>query len=100
MKVPVAFMSYAHHDDGQGRLSRFRERLEGELRSQTGIDLEIFKDSEEIGLGEQWRRRLEAGLAASTFLLPIVTPSFLTSAYCREELETFCVMNGRSAAMT
>ncbi len=90
MKVPVAFMSYAHHDDGQGRLSRFRERLEGELRSQTGLDLEIFKDSEAINIGEQWRRRLDEGLAASTFLLPIVTPSFLMSAYCREELETFC----------
>ncbi len=88
-KVPVAFMSYAHHDDGDSRLSRFHERLERELRSQTGIDLEIFKDNDDIGLGEQWRKRLEAGLAGSTFLLPIVTPSFLTSPYCREELEAF-----------
>lgn len=88
-KVPVAFMSYAHHDDQDGRVSRFHERLERELRSQTGMDVTIFKDSDDIGLGEQWRKRLEEGLAAATFLLPIITPSFLTSPYCRGEFETF-----------
>jgi hypothetical protein len=89
-KVPVAFMSYAHHDDGAGRrLTRFHARLEQELRSQTGTVVEIFKDSDDIQLGEQWRSRLDLGLAASTFLLPIITPSFFTSPYCQSELETF-----------
>ena len=88
-RVSVAFMSYAHHDDGDGRLTKFRERLARELRSQTGIEMEIFQDSDTIQLGEKWRRRLDHGLAESTFLLPIVTPSFLTSSYCRDELETF-----------
>ena len=88
-KVSVAFMSYAHHDDGERRLTKFRDRLAGELRSQSGVEMEIFMDSDAIKLGEQWRERLAEGLAASTFLLPIVTPSFLTSPYCRDELETF-----------
>lgn len=88
-KLMVAFMSYAHHDDRDGRLSKFRDRLVDELTSLTGVDVEIFMDDDSIKLGEQWKKRLEAGLATSTFLLPIITPSFLTSRYCREELETF-----------
>jgi hypothetical protein len=88
-KRPVAFMSYAHHDDSGGSLTTFRDRLVAELRSQTGTDVEIFMDSDAIRLGEQWRKRLNEGLATSTFLLPIITPSFLTSPYCRDELETF-----------
>lgn len=88
-KVPVAFMSYAHHDDGDGRLSKFRELLVRELRSLSGTDLEIFMDSDDIRLGEQWSRRLDEGLTTSTFLLPIITPSFFTSAYCQSEFETF-----------
>jgi hypothetical protein len=87
-KVTVAYMSYAHHDDSDGQLSKFRERLVVELRQQTGVDVEIFMDNDSIQIGEHWRTRLDEGLAESTFLLPI-TPSFLMSSYCREELQTF-----------
>src|SRR5882757_7133708 len=87
--VTVAFMSYAHHDDLDGVLTTFRERLVTELRSQTGVDVDIFVDHDAIELGEPWLDRLEEGLASSTFLLPIITPSFLTSPYCRAELRTF-----------
>jgi HEAT repeat protein len=83
------FMSYAHHDDNDGRLTRFRDRLLDELHAQTGRHIAIFKDDDDISLGERWRDRLNTGLATSTFLLPIVTPSFLTSTYCRDEVETF-----------
>lgn len=89
-KGHVAFMSYAHHDNGANRLSKFRDRLVQELRSQTGTDVEIFMDSDDIELGEPWRRRLAEGLTTSAFLLPIITPSFLMSAYCRLEFESFC----------
>ena len=82
-------MSYAHHDERDGRLSKFRDRLTDELRAQTGTDIAIFMDSDAIQLEKQWRTRLDHGLAASTFLIAIITPSFLTSSYCREELETF-----------
>ncbi len=88
-KVSVAFMSYAHYDDREGRLSKFRDRLAGELQSQTGVEMDIFKDSDAITVGQPWRKRLDEGLATSTLLLPIVTPSFLRSPHCREELETF-----------
>lgn len=95
-EAPVAFMSYARFDDGDGGLSRFQARLEDELRAQTGTEIEIFRDGDDISLGEQWRSRLDEGLAASTFLLPIITPSFFTSAYCREELDGFHEHNAAS----
>jgi hypothetical protein len=82
-------MSYAHHDDGRGALSRFHRELTEELHSQSGRPIEIFKDNEDIELGQQWRERLAAGLAESTFLLPIITPSFLRSRHCREEYVAF-----------
>jgi hypothetical protein len=88
-KVPLMFMSYAHRDDRDGRLSTFHVRLKRELQSQTGGEVEIFKDSDDIQLGAQWRKRLDEGLAASTFLLPIITSSLLTSPYCRDEFEAF-----------
>ena len=85
----VAFMSYSHHDDLAGRLSKFHDRLVDELRAQSGIEIKVFKDDDDIELGERWHERLERGLATSTFLLPIITPSFLTSKYCRNEFDTF-----------
>jgi TIR domain len=85
---PVAFMSYAHVDDDEDQLTTFYERLVKELQVQTGQKLEVFMDAD-IELGMPWRDRINEGLAASTFLLPILTPSFLASEYCREELHAF-----------
>jgi hypothetical protein len=76
---PVAFMSYAQRDDEDGRLSRFCARLEHEFALQTGSDVWIFKDRDDIEFGEQCRERLDDGLARSMFLLPIITPSFVMS---------------------
>lgn len=84
-----AFMSYAHHDDRNGRLTKLRDGLSDEVRAHTGEPFEIFLDYEDIGLGEDWRQRLESGLAEATFLVAILTPSFLKSEYCRSELAMF-----------
>jgi HEAT repeat protein len=82
-------MSYAQSDDDDGRISTFRERLLRELRAQTGDDVSIFQDRKDIDVGESWRRRLAEGLADATFLLPVITPRFLKSPYCREETAMF-----------
>jgi hypothetical protein len=82
-------MSYAHADDGEGQVMTFGERLEQELRVLTGRgDIEIFMDAD-IELGAPWAERIARALTDSAFLLPIVTPSFLRSEYCREELQAF-----------
>jgi F-box protein 11 len=90
-RVPAAFISYARSNDQHenNRLTEFRKRLSGEVGLQTGEDFPIFQDNEEIGLREQWQKRIDKSLDAVTFLIPILTPGFFRSQACRAELERF-----------
>lgn len=87
----AAFMSYAQFDDlhHNGDLTSFREILSREVQAQTGQEFPIFQDRLDISWGENWRARIEQALEATTFLIPIITPSFFRSSYCREEIEKF-----------
>lgn len=88
---PVAFLSYVRDDDAHegGRLSQFNERLAGEVKMQTGETFQIFQDRTHITWGQQWQARIDNSLDATTFLIPVLTPSFFKSEKCREELERF-----------
>ena len=89
---PAGFLSYVRSDDEHlgGRISSLRERLQGEIRFQTGDkSFSIFQDLDDIAWGEPWRRRINESLDAVTFLIPIITPSFFKSKPCRDELERF-----------
>ena len=90
-RTALAFMSYVNLDDQheQGRLTKFRERLSGEVRMQTGEPFEIFQDRKDIAWGQQWQERINDSLNAVTFLIPIITPAFFNSTACRDELERF-----------
>lgn len=89
--VPQAFMSYVHFDDDflKGAITRLKTELEINYRAANGSRLNVFLDSDGIAWGEQWRERLHSALAASLFLIPIVTPSFILSQECRREFEDF-----------
>jgi parallel beta-helix repeat protein len=89
--VAAAFMSYVRQNDQHEnrRLTEFRERLSGEVHLQTGEEFPIFQDSNDIAWGEQWRQRIEESVDAATFQIPMLTPGFFRSEYCRAELERF-----------
>jgi hypothetical protein len=89
--APAVFFSYAHDDDRRegGKLSQIRHALEAELSTLTGDEWHVFQDVEDIAVGEQWKKRLEEGLAGSTFFLPIITPTYLKRDACRNELRRF-----------
>jgi hypothetical protein len=89
MPDPIAFMSYARSDDREGRLTRFREKLSEELRAQTGKEFAIFQDRNDILWGQSWSERIIDSIDATTFLIPILTPSFFASEPCRKELQRF-----------
>lgn len=91
---PIAFLSYVRDDDAHdlGAVTKFRERLEGEVKVQSGQRFEIFQDRNDIRWGQYWQQRIVETLAEATFLIPITTPSFLVSPACRAELETFIRM--------
>lgn len=85
------FLSYSRDDDNHegGLISALRESLMSEFRFQTGQELFVFQDTANIELGENWRRRLENEIDTTKFLLVILTPSYLRSPRCRDELRRF-----------
>jgi parallel beta-helix repeat protein len=90
--APAAFLSYVRSDDDheEGQIRLLQSRLEGEVRMQLGRDdFHIFLDREDIGWGENWRRRIESSLDAVTLLIPVLTPAFFASPECRREVERF-----------
>ena len=88
-RTPVAFMSYVHADDAYGRLTELREHLSQEARIQIGSEFEIFQDRNAILWGQNWKQRIEESIDEVTFLIPIITPAFFNSPYCRDELQRF-----------
>lgn len=91
LREPTAFLSYVRSDDEHdwGRITHFRQRLEGEVKIQTGRPFAIFQDRNDILWGQQWAEIIRSSLAGVTFLIPIITPSFFVSPACRSEFETF-----------
>jgi hypothetical protein len=93
----AAFFSYVHTDDEQddGALQALCRRLSGEVRAVTGIDFPIFFDRSHISWGQNWRRRIEQSLDATTFLIPVITPSYLRSDQCKNEFLAFLKREAR-----
>jgi hypothetical protein len=90
-ELPKLFFSYVHYVDehDNGMLSWLRNRLEGELRVQTGFTIEVFQDVRDINWGDDWRARIAAATAGSLFLIPVVTPGYFLSKACKEEYDAF-----------
>lgn len=87
-----AFLSYTRLDDRghDGGISVLREALELQVQIVTGDDsFEIFQDVDGIAFGEHWPKRLDQALAASRFLIPVLSPRFFRSEPCRDELRKF-----------
>jgi parallel beta-helix repeat protein len=90
-KRPMAFMSYAHVDDkfNKGYLTEFCQCLSGEICMHLGEEFPIFLDRKDIKWGDSWKVRIEGSIDGTTFLIPIITPGFFKSQYCRDELSRF-----------
>src|SRR6185503_19916438 len=90
-RQPIAFLSYVRSDDEHegGRITAFRQRLEGEVQMQTGKPFPIFQDRNDIAWGQNWEERIKKSLYDVTFLIPVLTPSFFQSPACKLEFESF-----------
>ena len=88
---PAAFLSYVRADDQHegGLISQFRKRLSAEVRMQIGQDFPIFQDRSDIAWGQNWQARIDETLDTVTLLILVMTPSFFTSAACRQEVTQF-----------
>src|SRR5215471_3127449 len=90
----VGFFSYSREDDEDsgGKLSKLRERIQAELRSQLGrtkADFRLWQDKIAIAHGELWEDTIRKGVAESVFFIPIITPTAVRSSFCKFEFETF-----------
>ena len=56
---------------------------------QTGHNFEIFQDRTDIIIGQRWKERIDTVIDGSTFLIAVITPLFLNSDMCREEVQQF-----------
>jgi|HubBroStandDraft_1064217.scaffolds.fasta_scaffold00732_5 formylglycine-generating enzyme required for sulfatase activity len=93
MLEPIGFWSYSTADDknSRGKLSQLRAlvRAEIELRLGRKRKVEIFQDVAALETGDEWAAKIEAALAKSSFLIPIVTPDFFQSEWCCREVSLF-----------
>jgi TIR domain len=87
--MSIAFLCYDRHDDRDKSVSSFREALTSAVADQASRPVEIFQDRINIRWGENWRDRIRRALDETPLLVPIVTPNFLESDECRDELECF-----------
>jgi len=87
----MAFLSYAHFNDDldDGYLTEFKGRLALEVQAQTGEPFPIFQDRADLFWGEVGQAQIERQIQSVTFLLPVLTPSFFRSTYCRKEIQAF-----------
>ena len=87
----AGFWSYSHDDnehDGQAIL-RLAARIEAEFALVTGETLTLFIDRNDISWGDEWRHRIGAALAETTFFIPVITPLYFKRQECRNELLSF-----------
>lgn len=84
-------LSYSHEDNDylDGAIVRLAEDIAREYRFQYGTDIKLFVDEQSINWEEQWQSALSTAVDATTFIMPSITPGYISSAACRDELQRF-----------
>lgn len=98
-EATLAFLSYTRADDAAtgGLITSLKDVLETDVRYVTGRPIEIFLDTDDIELGQDWRDRLESAIQNARFFMPVVTPSYFHSDPCTFELSRFHALEQAAA---
>lgn len=90
------FISYSHHDNhAHGNwVEAFQERLVSDFRSRTGKKLQIFFDRDGLQAGNVLSDKLKGALSKTSLFIPILSPSYLSSEWCRREFLYFMEVTG------
>jgi TIR domain-containing protein len=85
------FISYSHIDngDGDGWVDMFHARLKRRLGVELGREPRIWRDAKRLRGGDYFDDEIERALAHTKILLTVVSPSYLNSKYCAQELRCF-----------
>src|SRR6266496_5373650 len=100
-----AFISYAHIDnqklEGQrlGWVTRFHETLKAQLEMRLGETVRIWRD-EKLAGNDVFSNEIVSQLPRSRFFIPVLSPKYLTSEWCRREAAEFCKAAEASIGVT
>ena len=91
------FISYARDDDvpppgiadAKGFVTFFYEQLQYEICNQGPERPKFWRDNKRVAGAEQFTPAIEEALKATSYLLVILSPNWLSREWCRRELETF-----------
>lgn len=90
------FISYGQLDDEdpagdlKGWVDMLVERLPRLVSNNLGYKPKIWRDQLSLGGNQPLRAALEEGVSNSLLFVPIFSPRYVQSDWCRFELETFC----------
>jgi hypothetical protein len=91
------FLSYASGDNHQGAVEEFAAVLEKNISDNLvncfspQEKIRIFFDVERLSnqTAVNWEERLKAAASSSALLVPLLSPNYLSSLYCSNELDWF-----------
>lgn len=98
------FISYGQLDDQdpagevKGWVDLLVERLPRLVSNNLGYQPKIWRDERSLSGNALLTAAIEEGLAHSLLFVPIVSPRYVQSEWCRRELETFCATPSPSGA--
>ena len=94
------FVSYARIDNQATyeRISKLVDDIANTYQSMTGMTVGVFKDVESIKPGDIWRDRIRAACLIRLIFLAFITPAYLRSVNCREELSEYLAFLTSSSA--
>lgn len=90
------FISYGHLDDldpagdVKGWVDLLVERLPRLISANLGYQPKVWRDERSLTGDALLRAAIEEGITNSLLLIPIVSPRYVQSDWCRREVETFC----------
>ncbi|MGD0023146.1 MAG: toll/interleukin-1 receptor domain-containing protein [Xanthobacteraceae bacterium] len=91
------FISYARDDNepppdisgAKGFVEFLQDQLVYQFRISGPLRPVFWRDTQQISNGEPFPARLEEALRKSSLLLIVLSPNWMASAYCQQELEYF-----------
>ena len=90
------FLSYARPDNkplpnvgGEGWVTAFYHDLRRRHRLYSGRELQVFFDTDDIGIGDDWKGRLGDGLRSSKLFLAFLSANYIASPNCLWEWEQY-----------
>lgn len=90
------FVSFSGRGVAREWTTDFVRRLGEYVELQGGERVRVFMDAQDVRMGERWEPQLEEALLRSKALLAIVTPHYVTSAWCVREWMAFEAREERS----